>query len=123
MFGKMGPSGFFCRAFFATKRPVSTNALIIGAGFGRTGTTTMWHKFREVGIHAWHENVMITKNLVDAALSPSFEWAMFEKYFNRTGASELALLDHPVPYFTWDLLDSHPNSRVRWLTSGGTNGT
>jgi hypothetical protein len=108
------------RVYFQPNRPTSSRPLYIGAGFGRTGTTTTNAVF--LGSHfsrtaepgkgrAIHERHPVTRlaNLVYNKGLTSLSGVLD---FIEPETVPVALFDIPTGIFTWELMDGFPNHTV-----------
>jgi hypothetical protein len=108
--------------YFQPNRPTSSRPLYIGAGFGRTGTTTTNAVF--LGSHfsrdaehtrlkgrAIHERHPVTRlaNLVYNKGLTSLSGVLD---FIEPETVPVALFDIPTGIFTWELMDGFPNHTV-----------
>ncbi|KAI8059209.1 P-loop containing nucleoside triphosphate hydrolase protein [Gongronella butleri] len=87
---------------------------VIGAGFGRTGTHSLWLALDKLGYSTQHmrtliqdetANISVYEHAFDNPYSPDTDWELAYKGFN-------AAVDHPTCNFYKELSDVYPNAKV-----------
>lgn len=110
------PNPWFSNArsgFFQVPRPINTNKLYIGAGFGRTGTTSLHGIAQSAGIMSIHAGRIAGQLPFIAYMEGSDEHPheRFDTVYPEDGIAR-AVMDIPVGEFLWDLMDAFPDNRV-----------
>lgn len=111
------------REFFLPNRTVNPTKIYVGAGMGRTGTTTLHLQLQEMGVKSAHASPPAIHLPQLAYMSPapySDRLNDFAAIF-PTDSPAMGLLDVPVGEFVMDLLDAFPNHNVV-LTVRGVRG-
>jgi hypothetical protein len=110
-----------CRIYFQPSRPTSPRKLYIGAGFGRTGTTTTNAVF--LGSHfsrtadptaagrSIHERHPVTQLANILYTQGGTSLANILDYIEPE-TLPVALFDIPTGIFVWELMDGFPNHTV-----------
>jgi hypothetical protein len=99
--------------YFEDRRPINTNKLYIGAGFGRTGTTSLHGIAQSAGIMSIHAGRIAGQLPFIAYMEGSEEHPheRFDTVYPEDGIAR-AVMDIPVGEFLWDLMDAFPDNRV-----------
>jgi hypothetical protein len=97
-------------------RPVNHDKLYIGAGFGRTGTTSL-HSIVQAAEHlkitSYHSGKIanwLPRMGLSAGANNSY-WNRFDRLFPDDSIAR-AVLDIPVGEFVWDLMAAFPDNSV-----------
>ncbi|ORX53566.1 hypothetical protein DM01DRAFT_1336109 [Hesseltinella vesiculosa] len=87
---------------------------VIGAGFGRTGTTSLWAALDKLGYKTHHmrtlfmddtQDVTVWENAFENPGSPDTDW---EKVYSQFTAA----VDHPTANFYKELSEVYPDAKV-----------
>jgi hypothetical protein len=103
-----------CSEYFTPGRKINPTALYIGAGMGRTGTTTMYRTLLDLNIDTCHAAVPCAYlpriSYIDGG-PQKLQLNDFASLYPMNSTAR-GLFDVPVGEFVWDLLDAFPNNRV-----------
>lgn len=99
-----------CREYFQPDRPTNIRPMYIGAGMGRTGTTSMFNHALSFGMAAYHAQPPTTHlpamSYLDGETGHNFSAVIPQ------GGPPVAFLDAPVGHFVWDIADAFPDHRI-----------
>ncbi len=107
--------------FFAHDRVTSDHPIIIGAGFDGTGLTALRAALLALGhsLHSVKLPALRVRECGSAWFKPCGELeTVYVHGFQHSSlppsvwANVTAVMGHPVPMFTWDILEAFPNARV-----------
>lgn len=92
---------------------MNTNKLYIAAGYGRTGTTSLFSTLEKAGIKAMHAGRVapLLPHLGFMGGSGEIPEGRFDMIYPQDGEAR-AVLDIPVGEFVWDLMDAYPENHV-----------
>jgi Sulfotransferase domain len=103
-----------CSEYFVPGRKINPTPLYIGAGMGRTGTTTMYRTMLDMNVETCHAGVPCVYLPRIAYVDGGPEKLPLNDFASLYPMNSTArgLFDVPVGEFVWDLIDAFPNNRV-----------